>query len=1453
MEKFAVDLDKVLDEFELNEGDEYVNNGVVSKSVENYNDSVSSQYGQYYSLPPKLVKTVNTSCRVNENHIGTAVPTAVNQPLENINLDEADFAPSSRTASDLNDCENIGNKTFYDSFNDKSSNRTPNGHAAIKELLTDSNKNHFISPENFLKDSNKILHTKNNLVSENKHKSNLSNINLTINNLQTDKNDSIECKEKEPDVVQVYSPTMQRLSTGVGVSENGIDDNASLSTLPDVMVVSSNVISDTETQKQTEIHEKNDLVKNDVNIFSNCDSDLNEVTDTMNGPTNEMSSRNDLTSSETCENVSAPEEREVLELVEASTAISDQQLISEEKDQPNVYKNESSINISKIDHVSSDGVANNSPLRDEQNKELLSKSNEDRNTVGFSDDVPVVNESEVEDYLKYLDSPYKSCNKVASVESKDHHEELQSVDVKHLETEVSMKRAIDEIDGCVYNTGARPKKTLISFEKCPSNVVDDILEKKLDFRTEDSVAPATEDALTISEEDVKEQILSDVKLESFHFSDGQDTPDVLTNCKEIEISSSDEFSQGTGAASGSAIRRQRPTSLNLPRLNLGLPSSQSADNISSSTSHSIPSQIPEFLSSRGQTTIGQANTSGQSNPQRPSSLCVGTPFNSLVSTVVQPPGHTPGTVLGIPDLCNRLEASDQLLGDSAKEDASPSPSLSSQSGCSVSTSPSETPSRNLPVNNISPNVDSSPVTSTSTEDEHLGRVAPYWMPDKSTLNCMMCDTKFTFMKRRHHCRGCGKVLCSQCCNLKAKIQYMDYKGARVCQSCFEVLSRENLDDSNCPETFTDNLPSTEASTPQTYQGRGPNPNNPSEYCSTIPPLQQAMVDRPPPVVMVPVGVLKREGSKNKGEPKQVIFSDGIRPGGDLTEVDATPEPAILCKKPGRTQKKINRSVYPLICCTVINSKPVSSHDSLTATDNESLQNSGLNTLTMDQPEMPNLIETLQDEEMDPVPFIINNNLSVLMKIVNLDCCVNLVCWCFCTKGMCTIGQDEIVIVLHYLSNETDLPLDVFRHLSYIYDEAFKGNILSDMCHSLVTRSFLGSKEHGGFLYIRPTFQCLNKLILPPAPYLFGILLDKWETPWAKVFPMRLMLRLGAEFRYYPCPVVSYRFRKSVFCEIGHTIMNVLADFRNYQYVLPSVKGMVTQMEDKKTFIKFPRNRYDEVMKVLSNSNEHVLALSCNFNTEADSHLVCIQNEEGHYETQAINIQNKARKVTGASFVVFNGALKSSSGLSAKSSIVEDGLMVQISPDTMLALRQSLRDMNDFTIGCGPLNVAEPEEVVLVKWVEDDKSVNVGMKSVVDGMELDGIKSIRIHNGTDYMGDTKLIRWTEVFLVQTDEDENCARTQPINISRLSETLAQACCIALTPHLEQLKESGISKIGLRCTINSEKVEYEVGANGEKLPNFYMNDLDSQLVPVIHGAASNSHDGVVILELVFFILEN
>ena len=82
-------------------------------------------------------------------------------------------------------------------------------------------------------------------------------------------------------------------------------------------------------------------------------------------------------------------------------------------------------------------------------------------------------------------------------------------------------------------------------------------------------------------------------------------------------------------------------------------------------------------------------------------------------------------------------------------------------------------------------------------------------------------------------------------------------------------------------------------------------------------------------------------------------------------------------------------------------------------------------------------------------------------------------------------------------------------------------------------------------------------------------------------------------------------------------------------------------------------------------------------------------------------------MTGASFVVFNGALKTSSGLRGKSSIVEDGLMVQITPESMASLKQALRDMKDYTIGCGSLEIMQPEEQVYVQWIEEDRNVNVG--------------------------------------------------------------------------------------------------------------------------------------------------
>ncbi|XP_061192554.1 zinc finger FYVE domain-containing protein 9-like isoform X1 [Saccostrea echinata] len=697
----------------------------------------------------------------------------------------------------------------------------------------------------------------------------------------------------------------------------------------------------------------------------------------------------------------------------------------------------------------------------------------------------------------------------------------------------------------------------------------------------------------------------------------------------------------------------------------------------------------------------------------------------------------------------------------------------------------------------------------------VGRVAPRWIPDSEAPNCMGCEMKFTFTKRRHHCRACGKVYCSTCCNLKSRLPYMDNKEARVCVPCHQMIEADLCNEAD--------------------QG-----------------MASGTGERP--LTSPPTSVLKRDGSQRRHEPKQVMFSDGIRPGGDLTELDGSNQASsrLPLRRSQRSQKRVDK--------TSADGGGRRVRSSETQRTQCLIPESGLPPVVMtlksneevtleENPSMEKYLPQIKDENANPLTFALCSNLHVLTKILTLDCCVNRVCWSFTTQGMCTVGQDEIVIILECLPDEDMIPVDVFRHLYYVYEEAGKGNTVSDMGHSIFTQTFLDDRDHGGFLYIKPTFQCLHKLVLPTPPYLFGILLQKWEMPWAKVFPIRLLLRLGAEYRYYPCPLISIRNRKPVFFEIGHTIMNLLADFRNFQYMLPQIKGITIHMQDKRTTINFPRNRYEDLMKVVENSNEHVMAIGACFSTEADSHLVCIQNDDGNYQTQAINIQNKPRKVTGASFVVFNGALKPSSGLRAKSSIVEDGLMVQITPESMAALKQSIKDMKEFTIGCGPLSSQSPEEVVLIQWVREDKHINLGVKSPIDGMPMDGITSVHIPHATDYAGEHRVIRWTDVFFI---ENKDGGSREPVDVSHMAETLASAACIALTPRLDQLKEAGLVKLGLRVSLESDKVGYDIGANGEKLPDIYMNDLDNELIPVIHSAVPLCRGGSVVLELIFHILE-
>ncbi|XP_040213254.1 1-phosphatidylinositol 3-phosphate 5-kinase-like isoform X2 [Rana temporaria] len=63
----------------------------------------------------------------------------------------------------------------------------------------------------------------------------------------------------------------------------------------------------------------------------------------------------------------------------------------------------------------------------------------------------------------------------------------------------------------------------------------------------------------------------------------------------------------------------------------------------------------------------------------------------------------------------------------------------------------------------------------------------YWMPDNQCKECYDCSEKFTTFRRRHHCRLCGQIFCSRCCNQEIPGKFMGYTGdLRACTYCCKI-------------------------------------------------------------------------------------------------------------------------------------------------------------------------------------------------------------------------------------------------------------------------------------------------------------------------------------------------------------------------------------------------------------------------------------------------------------------------------------------------------------------------------------------------------------------------------------------------------------------------------------------------------------------------------------------
>uniref|UniRef100_A0A1A9W6H5 1-phosphatidylinositol-3-phosphate 5-kinase n=1 Tax=Glossina brevipalpis TaxID=37001 RepID=A0A1A9W6H5_9MUSC len=64
----------------------------------------------------------------------------------------------------------------------------------------------------------------------------------------------------------------------------------------------------------------------------------------------------------------------------------------------------------------------------------------------------------------------------------------------------------------------------------------------------------------------------------------------------------------------------------------------------------------------------------------------------------------------------------------------------------------------------------------------------FWMPDSKAKECYDCAQKFSTFRRKHHCRLCGQIFCSKCCNQVVSGKIIKCSGdLKVCNYCSKIV------------------------------------------------------------------------------------------------------------------------------------------------------------------------------------------------------------------------------------------------------------------------------------------------------------------------------------------------------------------------------------------------------------------------------------------------------------------------------------------------------------------------------------------------------------------------------------------------------------------------------------------------------------------------------------------
>jgi len=75
-----------------------------------------------------------------------------------------------------------------------------------------------------------------------------------------------------------------------------------------------------------------------------------------------------------------------------------------------------------------------------------------------------------------------------------------------------------------------------------------------------------------------------------------------------------------------------------------------------------------------------------------------------------------------------------------------------------------------------------------------------WIPDDRATHCLMegCSSQFSTLRRRHHCRVCGWLICNRC-TAKAPVKKHNFDVEKVCPQCYDDIMQQHARGQLFPE------------------------------------------------------------------------------------------------------------------------------------------------------------------------------------------------------------------------------------------------------------------------------------------------------------------------------------------------------------------------------------------------------------------------------------------------------------------------------------------------------------------------------------------------------------------------------------------------------------------------------------------------------------------------------